>query len=348
MIVDLGLDPEAIRDLAHPDMPSFGAAAQRELLRSILAHGYLLLPNREATAALTAIVDGAAFSQGFKTKWLELLVSIVQSKRVGFADPALEGSFAARASDGGLHFGPQAIGDGIAIVPRSDFQQLFPNSDSPQVNVAGLTMTTADQLGETSAISRRQSLSDSGLHPHGTSRDFVWEDLFRPLTRRSSSFVMFDRYLLKELASRQSRSSQAHPEHLVWLLEHIDSAAALRASVHLVAQAQPEHGILDAQDALDLVLSSWTPVAGNITELKVTVSSWTDTGRRPHNRHFRFGKSLGFDLIEGFDRLRSPNLWDPEGIRWQYHWLPSAIGAMVRRETDIAGGPTASHITQAI
>lgn len=154
---------------------------------------------------------------------------------------------------------------------------------------------------------------DRGFAPVGSPREAFWEDVLHPLARVSRTATVVDRYLLKDLLGDARRVGS---EHVLWLLQHLEASLRANGLVTLIVERLNTE---TAQDVLHAIDDSWPRGRGRRTAIEVYgLEERAGKGQRPipaRPAHpiRRWRSCRGW---AGFDRLRGPTIWDPDGMKW--------------------------------
>ncbi|TFD27757.1 hypothetical protein E3T27_04675 [Cryobacterium lyxosi] len=348
--MDIAIVPSALTDLAFSRLKRSSVAAQRTVRETLLAHGSLVFASdAEIGEFIAAIKKSPLLLSPERDRWLNFLTLLNQQKRLlpNFLPSGFKLCDLNSESDlAGLN----GTGEKVLVLSEDQFDRVFPNNpDAVEEIRAEISATTSGGLGEVSVIDSKRALAVAGAHAQGTDREHVWNELFAPLARRSKGVSVLDRYMFSELARRDSGiHSRYPPEHLIWLLNHLAATSPVGTRVRLVGGFGDERRVPEeATQLLDLILRQWNASPGGIIELEVTLANWRVNTDLPHNRHIRFG-SLGYTLAEGLDRLRSPRLWDEDGLNWTYKWDFESTQMLANRETRVEQSSTVSSMRRTL
>ncbi len=351
MLAQFGLSPEALLDISAAKHGPFSTRLAWDALIEVLqSHGALLLTSGQEMRRITEIVKGKELTVDEKKRLMTLISKLKKENRIDFAEPPLEKGLANVSFPGEIEE-LQASLPLVAILPDEAFMRLFPKNTS---GTAELDSDTEAVIGQTvshsSVLKKMQEVIDSQNFPLKTSREKVWDELFGALASRSKRVTICDRYLLSELSRRDSfsTSAQSHdPEHLVWFLSKLDSVSPPGTRVTLLTQLESpkngEDGLINADSVLDIIDRHWSPAKdGRLVQIEVYGVEWRSK-LHPHNRHVRFGESLGYKLDEGLDRLATPSISYKAGFSYAYAWKQEQLKKLRADERLILESPDVDY-----
>lgn len=175
------------------------------------------------------------------------------------------------------------------------------------------------------------ALADRGMYLPGVSRDVLFDEVLRPIAAWSTEVLIADRYLFNQLQWRADHRTRAPAEAVVWLLDKLAQHARKGTIVTLLGGVGETGQPQTAAGAAELVRREWSPSRMRVDTVLVRAAHWPSFSFKDqlaHDRHIAFGCDLAIKFIEGLDRLREPDLWDPNGTWWTYAWTPEAISAI--------------------
>jgi len=344
LIVNIGLEPAALFDISVEHIAQAAAPLQRLVREAIQAYGYLVVSNSNELREFSELVKSSALSQQERQLWDGMLSELTKAKRVRVLRPELANELSVAASASDLVAHAALAGESVLVLSAEHFGSVFPTSaDGASIIDARTTVSTPMVLTEVQPIDRARQLERTGNHPRGTTREQIWDDLFASPARKFSRVEIFDRYLFGELSDRDRRWNHRQPEeHLIWFLDKLDRSATSGMQVRLYGELGDRGIPARAEEMSDLLLNRWERRGTGISTIEVAGARWAGPERQ-HNRHVRFGESLGYMLFEGLDRLRSPTVDFSEGFSWGYRWAPLSVVEMVQRETALTRMPGASR-----
>ena len=332
------MHPESIVDICASRVGWDAAGLERDFQSLLRAHGRILLASRQEFGRLMEILkDPGLLSAGEQARWTALLGSLRTDGRMALLDPT--------APEGIDEFGRlQHIENTVdhlraaAVISRDSFAALAPEAVRGDTTTeGGLGVAIASAASDLAAFASAQAHSGRLTFSGGTARDDVWKALFAPVASHSRRVVVHDRYLLKALVNHH-RSHDSSVEHLVWFLRRLDGAAQPGTRVKLYAAAELVGFCTNAAEVKEALDTRWPNRSGKLEAIELHL---IDHARdQHHDRHIRFGESIGFDLPAGMDRLSKPSLDIDSGFSYHHLWSSGAIADLRNRETlTISKGP---------
>lgn len=259
--------------------------------------------------------------------WRELLIRFLKSpKRVVACRPPLSPiANAMELTELARDWG--AFAD-IAVVDNASLARFGIPEDKGSMSVEGSDFEVAAAAAFPSCprLARFRDLMDVGLVSPGSQREMFWRDVIEPLSRCSSAVSVVDGYLFGRLWD-----DRRNPDHVVWLLEHLDDVVIDQATVTLFSRK----GDGSSANAIgDRILRKWVRSSERrISSLRIVLVPdrvWMNgrpgqRGPMPHDRHIRFNVGGAIGISAGLDRLSNPTIWDPNGMKWDFKWDPRAL-----------------------
>jgi hypothetical protein len=334
MLARLAIDPEALADTITP--MSMAKFHHNSLLETIAAHGSLLFANNgEARAFVQAIKNLGALPPGMAEKWSTVLSELHKLGRVRLIAPpgdrpisqvraldALQNGWKGNLDIAVLgHTGASAIG-------ISDDEGILEDVDS-QVELATVVATP-----HTRTVTHFRELADIALLPASAKRETFWDQVLRPISTMSKAATILDGYLMTSLWGKEDnlpRSRSWQVEHVEWILDHLDTTMMTGAELELICAYDPRKPHYTADESADAIRDFWRPISrGRFA--KVTLTLVERQKGFTHDRHIRFSTGVAITIAAGFDRLRAPQVWDEDGMAWNYKWRPDAVKGLRDRE----------------
>jgi len=301
-------------------------ALHAQLVRLLGMHG-VLLGSTEDWRRLNGAVD--ALEDDERNKWYELFAYLERCGRLF------------------VHHEPPdclddmvALADVLAALPKGRHIAVLATT---KAEALGLDVRTPSRIEKEQELVRSRrvtdarrlhalvALADRGMYRPGVSRDVLFDEVLRPVAAWSTEVLIADRYLFNQLEWRAARRSRAPAEAVVWLLDKFAQHALPGAVVTLLGGVGEAGQPQNATAAADLVRREWSPSRKRVAEVRVRAAHWPSFSFKDqlaHDRHIAFGCDVAIKFIEGLDRLREPDLWDPNGTWWTYAWTPQAIAAI--------------------
>lgn len=327
--------------------PLVASALHEALVEALLAHGRLVFAsNGEAREFVRAVKGTAAMPPGARARWGALLVHLRNSQRVVIIDTPGHDALATVDAIDRLRaaWGEQTD---VAVVSLAHSGALGIPADTGILSALGLTPDVAVVAAapRVPALARIVEQAQNPVAAHASLREDFWVDVLEPMATGAREVTVLDGFLfnrITELAHRRGRTSYV-PEHICWLLEHLDSVMAVRSTVKLVGKKSRSLGGNDAQAIARAIHDQWTPSkVGRIAEVEVYLGEPSTGGLRfPHDRHIRFSTGSALKVPAGFDRLSDAHIWDTSGMWWTYLWQPRALDGL--RSDEQAATSLARH-----
>lgn len=350
MLAQIGLSPDALVDMSATKGGVFATRlAWDALAEALQSHGTLLLASEAEMARFIEILKGVDLTVDEKKRLTAILTKLKKENRIDTAKVPLEAPLSQIASPQALDALKSAV-PLVVVLPDGTFARLVPQNADGVVEVSDDAEAsvghTFSQAGVVKKMKERASLQN---YPNGTPRERIWRELFAPLAARFPRVTVCDRYLMTELVNRETRGTSAQyrdPEHLTWLLDRLDATSPKGTRLVLYTQLDnpkfDKDGPLTADDVLDMIDRHWSPAAdGRLETIEVYGVPWR-AKLHPHNRHIRFGESLGFKLDEGLDRLALPTVTYKSGFSYVYAWRGEHLRNMREDEGLVKNSPDVS------
>lgn len=327
MIAEIGLSAESLVELSHA--PGFSSTTLWEaLLGSLWSHGSVLLTSSEEMAKIERLLHTGDLSVEQKQQLSTILTTLQKDGRLDIRPGAMTDAEDIQT----LH---QAL-PLVAVLPEGSFQTTFPtNQSGTEALDSQINASVAAAVRQSPLLTGFRRIAQAQNFPTGTPRESIWTQLFLPLAQEFPRVSICDRYLLGEMIYRDARGVSAEwstPEHLGWLLTNLDQVSPPNTRVALYTQivdpSKDPDGPHDADDIVDLIDRQWTVRSGGrIEAIEIYAVQW-HSRTHPHNRHLRFGHSLGFKLDEGLDRLADKTVTFDAGFSYSYVWRPSQMAKL--------------------
>lgn len=334
MLARIVIDPEALGDTTAPiAMTKFH---HNSLLETLAAYGYLVFANNEEAAAFSkALRNRSEFPPGMAEKWATVFPELYKLGRVRVVGQPDDPPISQVRHLAGLQRGWKGNVDvavmgtaGAAAIGISEAEGILDDADS-HVELATVVATP-----HTRTISRYRELAETAVVPYDAARDTFWNDVLAPVATASKKVTVLDGYLLTTLWNKEDNlpGSRTRPaEQVQWLLQHLDTAMKPGSEVELICAYEAHKSYYDADASADMIRDYWSPPReGNLT--KVTLTLVKRQRGFTHDRHIRFSTGVALTFAAGLDRLRSPHVWDEDGMTWAYKWRREAINGLRERE----------------
>lgn len=330
MFAKLAVAPEAILEQLQPG--SLAKSIHLALLDTLNAHGELLFRSNEEALRFIKVAKKSQLPGGIAKRWEATLIALHKMGRIKIIVPPdkLSISMLSHLSDLEVAWSGKV---GVIVLASDTAAAVGVPADEGILDdaEAHIEIATIDAAIHTQAISRLRQLADSVVFPFDR-RDLFWESVLEPVAEVARSVTILDKFLLKELwrrATEPSKWRNREPEHVVWLLRHLDCAMREQATVRLIAYSSEVD--LGIEDTAELIRQVWEPpVHGRLDRVELTFATF-DRGF-PHDRHIRFDAGSGISINAGFDRLRQNTIWDQYGMSWSYAHHPADLRVLKERE----------------
>jgi hypothetical protein len=168
------------------------------------------------------------------------------------------------------------------------------------------------------------------------------------MAKLANEAVILDRYLFRRLLEQDTGRRPVQPEHLLWLLELMDSTMLPTSRVVLLADDEAPGkpwdkrppSRVDAAEVADTIRRLWRrPSQSRIAEVQVVVGPWKQRGAPlPHDRHLRFNVNSAIGFPQGLDRLSTPTITDPDGLNWHHRQGTTAMASVLAEEARVLDG----------
>lgn len=316
-------------DLGNLEAP-VANALHGALVESLLAHGRLVFTSpAEALEFVRAIRSTAGIPPGARTRWESLLIHLKQSGRVAFVEPPSDTPLAKVEALNLLRAQWGAQTD-VAVIASGSCAVLGVPEDSGILSDPGLSpdVAVAASAPTAPALARINELQQHPVAPHRSDREDFWSTVLQPMAADAVSATILDGYLFTRLCDiiHGRARTPRDPEHVTWLLQHLDNVMAPGATVRLIGNASHVTSGDNAQSIAQAVHNQWSPLkTGRLAKVEVLLGQPAHGRRFPHDRHIRFSTGSAIKIPAGLDRLREPLIWDPSGMWWSYHWQPAAL-----------------------
>lgn len=334
MLARIAIDPEALADPITPI--SLTKVLHNNLLEMIAAHGYIVFANNEeAQAFIKAIRNHKSLPPGMVEKWATFLPELYKQGRMSLISPTGDNPISRLRELDELQQGWKGNLD-VAVLCAANAAAIGISDEDGILDdtTSHVELATFGATPHTRTVARYRELADTAVVPYKAPRDQFWNDVLRPVATASKKATILDGYLLTSLWNNEDklpRSRSWGPEHVAWMLDHLDSTMKRGAEVELICAYEPHKLHFDAEASADIIRDWWVPAApGRLA--KVTVTLIERQKGFTHDRHIRFSTGVAITVPAGFDRLRSPNLWDQDGMAWAYKWRRDAINGLRERE----------------
>ncbi|MFC7497070.1 MULTISPECIES: hypothetical protein [unclassified Nocardioides] len=319
--------------------PPVATALHGALIESLRSHGRLVFTSpEEALEFVRAVKETGGIPPTSRAKWTALLGQFRQSGRVVFADPPSETSLATVDAIDLLRAGWGRHAE-IAVVAEAASTALGVPGDTGVLSDPGCTpdVAVAAAAPTAPALARIQQLHDHPVAAHGSDREEFWSTVLEPMATGAMTATILDGYLF----ANEARGG----DHVVWMLEHLDSVMAGGATVRLLANSRHSRG-LDPQKVAEAVRDRWAPLkVGRLSRVEVLLGTPSQGRRFPHDRHVRFSTGSAVKVPAGFDRLSEQRIWDTSGMWWTYFWQSSALDDL---RDDEGAAETLAHHPEAL
>lgn len=330
-----------------PIQPHIANSLHGALVETLLAHGRLVFAsNDEVLAFVRAIRGTAGLPPTARTRWEAMLGHLRQTGRVAIAQPPSDTTLASVEAIDLLRAGWGSHTD-VAVVAGARSAALGLSEDTGILSDPTHTpdVTVAATATEAPALLRIHDLQQNPVAANRSSREDFWRQVLEPMATGATEATILDGYLfnrISDLSHGRGRAT-AVPEHISWLLQHLDCVMAGRSTVRLIGNASRLNPGDDAQTVADTIRDRWSPdKIGRLATVQVHLGD-PARGRRgfPHDRHIRFSTGSAVKIPAGFDRLSDEHIWDTSGMWWDYLWHPRALDAL--RDDEQAATALARH-----
>lgn len=319
--------------------PLAATALHEALIQTLLAHGRLVFAsNDDAKDFVLAVKGAAAMPPGARARWEALIVYLRNSQRVVVVDPSSHDTLATVDAIDRLRAGWGTQTD-VAVVAQALSAALGIPEDTGVLSAPGFNPDVAVGVAAPNApaLTRIVEQEQNPCAVHNSAREDFWDNVLEPMATGATEVTILDGYLfnrITELAHGRGRATDV-PEHICWLLEHLDSVMAGRSTVRLIGNASKLTTGDDARAIAQTIYDRWSPLkVGRLSTVEVHLGVSSDGRRRfPHDRHIRFSTGSAIKVPAGFDRLSGERIWDASGMWWTYLWQPSALDGLRADET---------------
>lgn len=338
MLVNVAISPNVILEISDSKLGKYAAMIQEQLSSILDKHGVLVQPSTQERQRLLELLKGDQLRPAEQKRWQLLLSQLNKSGRFTTATPSVIENWS-DLTDGQQASSLQQLAPILSLVSEPDFSRLFPEDTNVHMINETVEITTAASLSKSRQFERLESLREDGTFPAGTHREDVWDTLFKPLTQVSKQITIFDRYLYNRLWERADPRGDT-PEHLIWLLQHINEDIPSNGEVILIGEAgkHPKRSSdlpADPQRILDYLSESIRNQFDRIGAVELNVYSGRE--KMHHDRHIRFSTGHAFELPSGFDRFATLKLGD--SVSFSYRYSSNSINELVRRESAARKAP---------
>lgn len=334
MLARLAIDPAALAETVTP--VSLTKVLHNNLLETIASHGYLVFANNEeANAFVNAIRNHKSFPPGMAEKWGTFLPELHKQGRISLIAPPGDHAIAEVRELDELERGWKGNLD-VAVLCNANAAALGISDEDGILDDANshVELATFGATPHTRIVAHYRELTETALLPYNADREGFWNEVLRPVAAASKKATVLDGYLLTSLWKKEDnlpRSRRWDIEHVAWMLDHLDSTMRARSEVELICAYEPHKLHFNAEASAALIRKWWAPTpAGRISKVALTLIE-RQKGFT-HDRHIRFSTGVAITIPAGFDRLRSPRVWDEDGMAWAYKWRRDAVNGLRERE----------------
>lgn len=313
--------------------PLAATALHEGLIQTLLAHGRLVFAsNDEARDFVRAVKSTADMPPGARARWETLVVHLRNSHRIAVADPTSHDTLATVDVIERLRAGWGTRAD-VAVVAHSVSNALGVPEESGILSAPGVNpdVVIAVAAASAPALVRIIEQEQNPVASHLSERETFWTDVLEPIATGATEATIVDGYLfnrVSDLAHGRGRPSRV-PEHIVWLLDHLDGVMAGRSTVRLIGNAAKLATGDDAQAVAQTIRDRWSPLrVGRLSRVEVHLSGQAGGRRFPHDRHIRFSTGGAIKITAGFDRLSEDRIWDASGMWWNFLWQNRALDVL--------------------
>lgn len=282
MLLPVGLDPDALRELASGDASGPGPAVIRKLReRCLLAVG-----SRSAVRELLEACNGCGSAE-----LSQVLAQLVKSRLLAPDDGAGGPVPLDQLEHPGEVASWRELADLLVLAElRAEVIEARKLKGPPEVS-------TLRDAANTQAFDRLDARALQ-VFPSGTPRDRVWERAFAPLAQHSTRVDVVDRYFAKDLHDKLERRDPVGASGALWFLSRL--VKTLVASVHVASSDREAPRAPGAPDAVDrAVLQATRP--GFVTWYSVP-------GNFDHDRKVAFDGWASFSVHNGLGTFNGPEL----------------------------------------
>lgn len=332
--------------------PLIANSIHEVLVETLLAHGRLVFAsNQEALDFVRAVRSTAEIPQGARSRWEKMLVHLKQSGRVVIGDPLSEATLAAVDAIDLLRTGWGTRAD-VAIVAQALSVALGVPEDTGILTAPGCNpdVAVAPAASNAPALARIRQLEQNPVAAYGSTRDDFWTTVLEPMATGAVEATVLDGYLFNRISDLAHGRPLGVPEHVCWLLDHLDNVMAGGARVRLIANASNVKTGANAREIAKAIHDQWSPLrVGRLAKVEVLLGQPIYSRRFPHDRHIRFSTGGALKIPAGFDRLREERIWDRSGMWWTYLWQTSALDGLradEREAESLASHPAAFALSR--
>jgi hypothetical protein len=336
MIARLTVNPASLSELGGADGTTADVFAQHShFCDTLRTYGVLVVGSASEERALgAAIVEVERRSREAGQIWREIFKLFANSGRARLRQPPCDRCLQEVETLDVLRAEWQPHTDVLVLTSAQAERVGVDASEVSHIDSSGLDLVPAGRAVHAQTLRRLRDLRDDGFLPRGTPRQWFWEQVLRPIAAESREITIYDRYLYGRLAQRRRdapSSDSTEPEHVIWLLEQLDTldpSMALHVKLMGSFNGRPNPGEegrapTSGQDAGALVGTYWTPTGGGIKELNVIAANFASS--LPHARHLRSNLGVGITMEAGWDRFARDTITDRDGVEWMYRWKPGPI-----------------------
>lgn len=314
--------------------PLMATALHDALVETLLAHGRLVFgSNQEAMDFVRAIKGTAGMPPGARARWEALLVHLRNSHRVVVADPPSQNTLDTVDAIDRLRAGWGGQAD-VAVVAQAVCGALGVPEDTGVLSAPGVNPDVAVAVAASNApaLARIVEQERNPVATHASPREDFWSNVLEPIATGATEVTILDGYLfnrISDLNHGRGHPSRA-PEHICWLLEHLDSVMAGVSTVRLIGNASKLTTGDDAKTVAQTIHARWSPLTvGRLSRVEVHLGNPANGRQRfPHDRHIRASTGSAVKVPAGFDRLSAERIWDTSGMWWSYLWQPRALDGL--------------------
>lgn len=295
VVVDVGIDPNAIVDPITTADPALGRLIHEELLEALCVHGRLIfLSTQERTEFVRRLKE---LPSSLSKLWETLITSgRIRLEVVDAESTASIGQ--AIAADELVAQVAQRLD--LVLLETDHARQLGVPTDAFSALAPGssLELGRVPTATRTHALGHARELLDAPIRV-GDNRDEIWRDRFAPFVDVCKTVIIYDRYAGVAAARRYLYDDEDHSrDALTWMLEQI--AVKKKRRVRLItAVMEEDNGRPMDEQVIAQALQSLRDSLGK-RKLKLDVVLVPDGGRRfGHDRHIRFGDRVALTLGTG-------------------------------------------------
>lgn len=333
MLARLAIDPEALTDILTP--VSLTKVLHNHLLETIASHGHLVFANNDEAAAFVKAIRNRSLPPGMAEKWATFLPELHKQGRMSLVAPPGDSPISQVRQLDELQQGWKGNLD-VAVLCTANASAIGISDEDGILDDTNshVELATFGAAPHTRTVAHYRELAETAVLPYDADRDTFWNDVIRPVAAASKRTIILDGYLLTSLWNKEHslpRSRSWPTEHVAWLLDHLDSTMRPASEVEFICAYEPHKLHYNAVQSANIIHNFWAPPpAGRLA--KVTLRLIERQRGFTHDRHVRFSTGVAITIPAGLDRLRSPRVWDADGMAWAYKWRRDAINQLRERE----------------